>query len=288
MDKYEILDAYAENLSSAVRRESYLSIARQFLDFAPGPGRRYIDAYIGHLQKRGFKSGTVNLHFRVIRRLYAVNNKRWPFKRGEAPVIKELDEYRPQLSYEIIEGMVAAAKAGCLYPGQRTFLALSTIYGMRREEMSNIEAKDVNLRRSSLYVATLKEGRQQYHHIPPEIKPILANHDFNEFYCVGTLTRVFRRILVMSGYRELKGVPMGWHAIRRALTVGLVNAGVPMLAVKAFLRWKSGTDKMEIPARCFGNVVITTNEAEPVLKTAKGDEEIFEKHPFLPFWRDDG
>ena len=287
MDKYKLLEVYAENLSNAVKREEYLRAAKQFLDSARGPGRKHIEDYITSLKEKGYKPGTVNLHFRVIRRLYAVNNKHWPFKRGEAPVMKQRDEYRPQVSVAIIQGMIEAAKAGRLYPEQRTFLALSTIYGMRRTEMSNVRAKDVNLRKDSLYVATLKGGRERYHLIPPEINPVLAKHDFNVFYCPSTMGRMFRRILAMSGYRELKDVKMGWHAVRRALTMGLVDAGVSVLMLQIFMRWQGGVNEgMEMPARYYGNVVITTGESEPVLQEARVDEQIFEKHPFLPFWRD--
>jgi hypothetical protein len=42
---------------------------------------------------------------------------------------------------------------------------------------------------------------------------------------------------------------------------------------------------MEMPARYYGNVVVDLDETGPVLEEAKGDEEIFEKHPFLPYWR---
>lgn len=284
MDKAKLLQAYERNLSNARNKAYYLRVAKDFLDHSKGLDRSHIEAYIDSLKER-YKPGTVNLIFRVIRRLYAVNGLTWEFRHGEAPIIKELDEYRPQLGPDIIQQMIYRAKEGKLYTAQRTFLALSMTYGLRREEMANIRTKDVNLRKNSLYVATLKHGRERYHLIPLEIKPIIALHDFDQVYPVGTVSAMFKRIIIMSGYRELRHVRLGWHTIRRALLTGLIDAGVPVLAARAFLRWRGSEGDMQMPARYYGNVVITSKDAEPVLQTAQGDHAIFEKHPFLPFWR---
>jgi hypothetical protein len=80
---------------------------------------------------------------------------------------------------------------------------------------------------------------------------------------------------------------LGWHTIRRALLDGLVDNDVNLLAARAFMRWKGAGREMAMPARYFGNVIVDVGETEPVLDEAKNDEEIFEKHPFLPFWRKD-
>ncbi len=40
-----------------------------------------------------------------------------------------------------------------------------------------------------------------------------------------------------------------------------------------------------MPARYYGNVVIDLDGTTPVLEEAKGDQEVFEKHPYLAMWR---
>jgi len=67
----------------------------------------------------------------------------------------------------------------------------------------------------------------------------------------------------------------------------LINNGLSLLAARSFLRWKSASGDMAMPAKYFGNVVLDVKEREPVLEETKGDEEAFEKHPFLPFWRNE-
>jgi hypothetical protein len=96
---------------------------------------------------------------------------------------------------------------------------------------------------------------------------------------------MFKRILTKSGAGELRRQRLGWHTIRRALLDNLVDNGVNLLAAREFLRWKGAGREMAMPARYFGNVIIDVGESEPVSDEAKSDEEIFQKHPFLPFWQ---
>jgi len=280
-----LLEKYAENLSNSSNKTYYLSYARDFLDHTDGLDRASIDRYLNTLRGKGRKPGTVNFTFRVIRRLFTVNGLAWEYHRGEAPAIGQRDEYRPQLSADVILAMIETAQSGKLYPAESCFLSLSTIYGLRREEMVNLYPEDVDLANSSIYVSTVKFGRQRYHLIPPEIHPYLAGHDFSRSYGLATVSQMFKRILTKSGLGGLKSQRLGWHSIRRAMFDGLINSGVNPLAARAFLRWKAATGDMAMPARYYGNVIVGLKGTKPVLEEAKGDEDIFEKHPFLAMWK---
>jgi integrase len=285
VDKNELLERYADNLVNSRNKEHYLSYARSFLEQSDGINRASVDRYMDSLRTQGRSPGTINFAFRVLRRLFVVNGLPWEYRRGEAPAISERDEYRPQLSTDIIEVMVSTAKSGRLYPDESCFLALSTTYGLRREELVNLVPEDVDLSNGSIFIGTIKMGRQRYHKIPPEIIiPYLENHDFSRVYGLSTMSQMFKKILDKSGLGALKSQRLGWHTIRRALLDGLVNNGVNILAARSFLRWKSATGDMAMPARYYGNVVIGLEGSSPVLEEAKGDEEIFELHPFLGFW----
>lgn len=282
--KKKLLAKYADNLALSKNKNHYLSYARHFLDNAEGIDRVSIDRYVATLRK-SYSSGTINFAFRVIRRLFKVNKLDWDYRQGEAPTIGQRDEYRPQLSPRIIEMIIVAAKNGKLYTAEQCFAALSTIYGLRREEIANLRPEDLDLKSGSIYIATLKFGRERYHLIPKEIQPYLAAHDFKQRYAVATVSQMFKRILVKSGAGELKKLRLGWHSIRRPVLEGLVNNGVNILAAKAFLRWKTTAGDLAMPARYYGNVTVDLGQTSPVLDEAKGDEEIFTNHPFLEFWR---
>jgi integrase len=283
IDKNKLLKKYAENLDKSDNKNHYLSYARHFLDNAEGLDRISIDHYIEGLKER-YKPGSVNFVFRVIRRLFAVNNLPWEYRRSEAPRIGQGDEYYPQLSTDIIRMMILAAKNGRLYTDEQCFIALSTIYGLRRQELANVQPKDISLETNALYIATVKSGRERYHLIPSEIRPYLKAHDFNKRYAIATLSQMFKRILIKSGARKLTANPIGWHSIRRALLVGLADSGVNILAIRTFLRWKAATRDLAMPARYYGSVVVGLGRTEPMRETIKGDE-VFAKHPFLGFWK---
>lgn len=283
--KNKLLAKYADNLAHSENKNHYLRYAKDFLDTAEGLTRASIEQHLAGLRKKRYRPGTVNFAFRVIRRLFAVNKLDWEFRQGESPTIGQRDEYRPQLSSRIIEMMIVAAKSGKLFSDEQCFLALSTIYGLRREEIANLSPKDIDLKSGAIYVATVKSGRERYHLIPQEIQPYLETHDFNKRYAVATVSQMFKRILAKAGAGELRKLRLGWHSIRRPVLEGLVNNGVNVLAARAFLRWKGAAGDLAMPSRYYGNVTVDLGQTAPVLEEAKGDEEIFEKHPFLPFWR---
>lgn len=279
--KKKLLGKYSDNLARSAYRNQYLGHARQFLENTNDLSRPSIDEYISSLSRR-YKPGSVNKIFRVIRRLYAVNTIPWPYLRGETPLIKQRDEYRPQLSIESIEAMITRAKNGKLFPYEQCFVALSTTYGLRRAEIVNLRPDDINLKSRALYIATVKSGRERYHLIPPEIMPYMEEHDFNERYGLATLNVIFNRILIKC---KIRLSVVGWHSIRRALYDNGVKNGIDPLAMRAFMRWKSATGDLAMPARYYGNVIVGLGATTPVLNEAQGDEDIFKKHPFLPFWR---
>lgn len=286
INKTALLEKYSDNLSNSSNKDHYLSYARNFLDSADGLDRASIDRHLNTLRQKGRKPGTVNFAFRVIKRLFTVNGLVWEYHRGEAPAIGQRDEYRPQLSADIIQVMVETAKNGKLYSDESCFLALSTIYATRREEMANLKPEDVDLANNAIYISTVKFGRQRYHLIPPEIYPYLVKHDFSRAYGLATMSQMFKKILNKSGLSGLKSQRLGWHSIRRAVFDGLINNGVNPLAARAFLRWKGATGEMAMPARYYGNVIVGLEGNKPMLEEAKGDEEIFaSQHPFLGMWR---
>jgi integrase len=284
IDNEKLLAKYADNLANSENRNHYLRNAQHFLDNAKGLDRASIDDYVAQLQEV-HKPSTVNFKFRVIHRLYVVNDLPWEYRRGEAPLIRQGDEYRPQLSRDIVRMMILAAKNGKLYTEEQCFIALSTVYGLRRQELQSLQPKDIDLETNVLCVATSKSGRERHHIIPAEIRPYLKAHDFNKRYATATISQIFRRILVKSGAKKLTASRIGWNSIRRALLDGLLRAGVDGQTAQAFLRWKAGTRDLAIPTRYQGSVVVGLGRIDSVPKVTKEDKEVFAKHPFLRFWR---
>ncbi|MBA7465026.1 hypothetical protein ES707_00187 [subsurface metagenome] len=286
IDKDELLAKYSSNLPDGKYRNHYLSYAQNFLAYADSLDKETVTKYLAKLKRQGKKPGTINFAFRVIRRVFVVNKRDWPFRRGEAPPITQRDEHKPALDPELIKVMIKAAKDGKLHADEALALALSTTYGLRREEMCNLEPRDVDLKQNTIFISTIKHGRQRYHLIPPEIKPYLAEHDFNEECSLIKMSQLFWRIVNGSGLEALRGHRLGWHSIRRPLLSLLHSSGLDPFAVHSFMRWKGGMEAdLAIDARYHATSFVGLDGEKPITMEAQSDKEIFEKHPFLEFWR---
>jgi hypothetical protein len=186
VDKNVLLQRYENSLGSEGKTRSlYLKTARDFLDNVDDFSRDSINKYLRQLRKKKeYSDGTINFHFRVIRTLFnrnqtvlAAEGIEWPFRRGDAPQIREEAITAPALDPDTIITMINTIKVDG-EPDEKAFLALSTTYGLRREELQELTKDQVNLKDRTLYIATKKHGRERTHVIPEDILPALDGYKF--------------------------------------------------------------------------------------------------------------
>ena len=284
-ERAELLQKYASNLPEDRYRNHYVSYARNFLNSADALDKGSINKYLDKLKKEGKSAGTINFAFRVIRTLFNVNKLDWPFRRGEAPLIRQRDEYKPALDPELIKIMVEAARNGKLAASPSCFLSLSSIYGLRREEMCDLEPADVDLEANIIFISTIKHGRERYHLVPEEIKPYLERHDFSKRYSLNQMSQMFWVVVNGSGLQALKPKRLGWHCIRHTVKTLLDNSGLSPYAVHDFMRWKAVERGFAMDVRYHASEFIGLEGTRVVTEEAESDKEVFEKHPLLGFWR---
>jgi len=147
------------------------------------------------------------------------------------------------------------------------YLALSTTYGLRREEMCNPNAPDIN--DGTITIHTVKGGPTTTHLIPPELSPFLQ--DFRT-YSTDYMSHIFLGMLRKTGVKV--GAGYGWHSIRRALATELLLSEVSALNILRYMRWSDASLKGE-----FGMLTIYAKKDQ-----ARIDQQIFRIHPFLPYW----
>lgn len=278
----EMLKKYEDNLAGS--HAVYVPMVRRFLKDCRGNfSRRAVESHLNRLRSEGYSDGTIDVVFRALRRFYRVNNLEWPFRRGEGPVVREMEVFAPALAPEVVRAMIAAARSGVLTAEEAAHLALSTTYGLRRTEMAQIAARNVDLKNRLLFVETAKHGRQRYHLIPEEILPYLEAYDFPP-RSLTYLTLMYYSIEKKAGLPRMKEV--GWHSIRRILDRLLIDAHLPPLTVMDFLRWKRSDRSMV--ARYYSVTVVGT---EMRIEMDRADRDVdlavFAVHPFLPAWRGD-
>jgi len=262
----------------------YTAVARRFLAWADGRSldKQAVQDYILHLQKEGFTSESRRFIFGVIRKLYRVNNLSWPFVPGDGPRA-EVDVYAPALHPDAIRRMIQAAVEGALTPQESAFLALSTVYWLRRVEMMNLRPEHLDLRDLSIAIPTAKAGEVRYHLIPQEIASPLQDYDFGERVHLHGLWELFRSIEAKAGVEHPPEV--GWHAIRRTLST-LLAERLPLMVVRVFMGWKG--ERGDMPKRYYATSFVGRPGGEEIRLGAwrrEVDEEVFRVHPFLLNWR---
>lgn len=228
--------------------------------------------YIRSLRENGYKETYVLFNYHVLKSFFDCLEIPFPIKRLARQVTDPPS--RPKLTYEDVAILITEGKEKC-NDYELAFLALSTVYGLRRVELAQLTSNDINLKKKRLVVRTRKRGEMREHLIPKEIVPILKNYDFSESLSPSTLSKYFHDICSKCGVVVEKGY--GWHSIRRRLVIELLNAGLLPRDIHQFMRWKraKGTIGTIMP-----EIMIPYTEKD----TKSLDTKIFESHPFLEYW----
>lgn len=218
-----------------------------------------LSLFIQLLKNKGYSINTVRLYYFAI--LKTLKDLGVEIKKIELPAIEEDEVHRHIYTNEEIEKLIQRSKAlGGIYSKA---MALSTTYGLRRTEISNLSNDNINIYDKILKVKSAKGGKTVNHAIPIEIIKYLDNNI--KFMSNSSMTKIFSTI---SDYAGLKVDHAGWHSIRRALVSGLLLNEVPQDIVLGFMRWKT---------RTMLDIYHIRNPREDIV--------VFEKHPFLRMWK---
>jgi len=222
--------------------------------------------YLCDLREQGYRQSSIDVMVRPVKLLAQIQG--WNFPRLAMPKVRDGDVSRPMFSHEEVRQMIRRGKEA-LSERELAYLALSTTYGLRREELSSLGRID-----GTVTVDTVKGGPVTTHVVPGEIKPYLAGYERTG---VRYISFVFQRIIRKLDITLPNG-NYGWHAIRRGLATELLYRDVSLINVVRFMRWSDASLKGD-----FGMLAIygKRNQAEI-------DRSVFKVHPFLPIWSEGG
>ena len=222
--------------------------------------------YLSWLREQGYRQSSINVMLRPVKLLAQIQG--WSFPRLAMPKVREGDVNRPILSNEEVYMMIRRGKE-VLSDRELAYLALSTTYGLRREELRGLGRID-----GKVTVNTVKGGPVTTHVVPDEIKPYLTGYESTD---VRYMSRIFQRIIRKVGIALPSG-NYGWHAIRRGLATGLLYKDVSLINIVRFMRWSDGNVKGG-----FGMLVIYGKRNQEEV-----DRSVFKVHPFLSIWNEGG
>ncbi len=282
-----LLDAYRKSLGQP--HPEFEAVAEAFLaKLNREPTMADVKAWT---RRKNRKASTLKKEWGVLRRLFIVNGLQWEAKRGDAPMVSERDGITQRLDTEIVREMIRIARdqqasfsfAPTLV--HKAYLALSTMYGLRRNEMVRVTPKSLDVKGSLIYVETEKHGRARWHYVPPEIMPVLRDWGFDVQLTPWQASALFVDWREMAGVQLPESVRrLGWHAIRGTLDYELLAAGLPTPDVAKFMRWRR--NESDMVARYSSMSVISRSGTTRVLSVdeRKADLAVMEVHPFLPSW----
>ena len=106
--------------------------------------------YLCHLREQGYRQSSIDVMVRPVKLLAHIQG--WSFPRLAMPKVRDDDVSRPMLSHDEVCLMIKRGKE-VLSARELAYLALSTTYGLRREELSSLGRID-----GKVTVNTVKGG----------------------------------------------------------------------------------------------------------------------------------
>lgn len=193
---------------------TYMDTAGRFLEWLSGAlmDRGAVDRYFTWRRDNGISELTLKKEFFHLKKLFEANDIQWPFSGDDAPVSGD-DPYQPAFSEAQVNQLILAAPEYTKV--ERFYLAVSTMYGCRREELSRITKADINQESITIRIAKTKGKKViRKHLVPDPLRPVFAAYHAKT-HTTTALSMMFNRILAKSGLNV--GAGYSWHSIRRCL-----------------------------------------------------------------------
>lgn len=288
-------------------REYY---ARLFLSFAEGKpfsewNKELVNAFLTELESEGYAPGTRRTVYGIIKRVFdaaksvheaertklissvdpddpsaiarvlqamALPGPTWDLGKRSAPRVQREDEVKPAATLDQIKAMVEATRKG-LDGAANVYLALASIYGLRRGELCSVRREHIDFKAKTLYVMTEKGGDRRQQLLCDEVLSLLRDYKFKREYTAFQMSSLYRSICYAAQWQPVEGE--GVHSIRRFLDTELVNifGEQNRIKVKIFLRWRLSASS-DMSERYYGYPPLTV------------DREILTGgHPVIALWR---
>ena len=217
---------------------------------------RYADQLIG----AKYATSSINTYLAAAKALCLACGAEWPADRMHLG-LPAAESGGPVVQYGLLGSVIMGLKAGPALP--RALVALSSIYGLRAGELQSVLAAGHT--GNELVIQTEKRGRKRVHRIPDMLvstltfRPTQLTRDqINRWYA-----RVLRIVHAKPAPRE------SWHAVRRGLVTGLLSNEAAEADVARWMGWKAT------------NIMRVYYQPD----TFELDKRIYERHPFLGYWR---
>lgn len=249
----------------------YLSEINHFLRFIKNketPDEWDLRRFFDYLEKKGFSRSYQRTAWYALKKYFQAKGLKWPLDKADYPKLDRSAIKKPTLSTQQIAKMIQATRAYG-QPEEKVFLALGSIYAIRKAEFCSLTEKNIDRTAHTLYIQTKKRGESRHHLIPRAIQPYVYPWNFSKEFSSSGVHKMFDAILAKAGIEKTTG--LNTHALRRGVFTALCSTDLPVMRVYSFGKWKK---------RELGMLAEYDN---PDFREA--DQLVFSKHPFLHLWR---
>ena len=281
------LEKLKERLSSPRLRapgtiRTYLETGERFMNWLgeKEPTDSDFRQYFIYRREQGISERTLKKEFFHLKKLALANSWDWLFVAEDTPFSEE-EPVAPALMPDDIKKLI---KAQHLYlKSERFYLAVSTTWGCRREELARIRKRDYNT--ESILIRTAKHGPRVRHLIPDVLKPIFEAYHPKQ-HTPTALSIMFHRICNKAGVKLERG--SSFHGCRRTLRTllewHLADNRLPLSLVADYQGWSKTTKGL-----VYGGAPMLGIYAHPEVVSPdpfSTDRLIYPIHPFLPYWEE--
>jgi len=262
---------------------TYMSTARAFLTWlgdGKTPTERDLRLYFVERETQGISQNTRRTQFAQLKKLFDANNWPWPFTSQDRPGAPE-DIFEPAFTEAEVLQLISAREE--FTPQQRFYLALSTTYGMRSEELSKVTKR--TLQADTITIRAVHRSRQRQHLIPEEIADVLSAWRPRE-RTARAVRDHFQPMLVKAGLGQRPG--WGFHAVRRTL-VTLLGFYLPKNGYNPALvgHWMGWSKQRAGSTFAGAEMAGVYSHPEILYSDPWGlDRLIFSVNPFVSAWRE--
>lgn len=249
----------------------YKSAINRFLRFIQekeDPDEWDLRRFLENLEENGLSRSYQRTSWFALKKYFKAKGIQWPLDQADYPELDKNAIRKPTLSAEQISRMIRVTRAQG-EADERTFLAICSIYAIRKCEFCSLTENNIDRDGHTLYIQTKKRGESRYHLIPQEIRPYVYPWSFNKQISSSGAHIIFDTILAKAGIQKTKG--LNTHALRRGVFTTLCSTDLPPMRVYNFGKWKK---------RELGMLAEYDN---PDFRET--DRLVFSKHPLLRFWK---
>ena len=268
-------------LRSERTRQSYLESGLKFLNFKGDDSEATPDDFRRYFlwrRENNISERTLGKEFYSLRKLAQANGWEWTFEKEDVPVSYEPPKQVVILP-EVVEQLI---RAHPLYTkAEKFYLAVSTTWGCRREDMVRILPKDIQGGVIRLPIA--KNHPPKKHRIPDVLLPLFTSYR-PKIHDVSALSYLFQRICKKAGYKRKHRE--SFHGIRNILdsalnAVAFTNKVDPAI-VPDYMGWTKAKRGRAVTG---SDIAGHYDHRDIILKDEfYYDTLIYPIHPFLSLW----